>query len=65
MTSAELQQLAQLLVQLGCPPDKTPEMAVQLDKRAAQRAAQLAAAKGRTHEEALAHLLTLLKQARQ
>ena len=61
MTSAELQQLAQLLVQLGCPPEKTPEMAAQLDKRAAQ----LAAAKGRTHEEALAHLLTLLKQARQ
>ena len=61
MTTAELQQLAQLLVQLGCPPDKTPEMAAQLDKRATQ----LAAAKGRTHEEALAHLLTLLKQARQ
>lgn len=61
MNSLELQQLAQLLVTLGCPPEKTPEMAAQLDKRATQ----LAAAKGRTHAEALAHLLGLMRQAQQ
>ena len=51
-------ELAQLLVALGCPADKSVEMAAQLDKRASQ----LAAEKGRTYEEALAHLLGLMKQ---
>ena len=51
-------ELAQVLVALGCPADKSIEMAAQLDKRAQQ----LAAEKGRTYEEALTHLLTLLKQ---
>ena len=51
-------ELSQLLAALGCPADKTLEMAAQLDKRATQ----LAAEKGRTYEEALAHLLTLMKQ---
>jgi len=51
-------EMAQLLVALGCPPDKSPEMAAQLDKRAGQ----LAAEKGRPYDEALAHLLGLLKQ---
>jgi hypothetical protein len=51
-------QLAQLLTALGCPADKSPEMAAQLDKRAHQ----LAAAKGRTYDEALTHLLNLMKQ---
>lgn len=51
-------QLAQLLVALGCPADKSTEMAAQLDKRAQQ----LAAEKGRTYEEALTHLLALMKQ---
>jgi len=50
--------LAQMLVALGCPADKSTEMAVQLEKRARQ----LAAEKGRPYEEALAHLLTLMKQ---
>jgi hypothetical protein len=58
MNATELQQLAQLLVTLGCPADKSVEMAAQLDKRAAQ----LAVAKGRTQAEALAHLLSLIKQ---
>lgn len=53
-----LDQLAQVLVALGCPADKSAEMAAQLDKRAHQ----LAAEKGRTYEEALTHLLTLIKQ---
>ena len=51
-------ELAALLVTLGCPAEKSPEMAVQLDKRACQ----LAAEKGRRYEEALAHLLVLMKQ---
>ena len=50
--------LAKVLVALGCPADKSTEMAVQLDKRARQ----LAADKGRTYEEALQHLLTLMRQ---
>lgn len=50
--------LSQLLIALGCPPDKAPEMAAQLDKRAHQ----LATEKGRTYEEALTHLLGLMKQ---
>lgn len=54
----ENSQLAQLLVALGCPAEKSAEMAAQLDKRARQ----LAAEKGRNHEEALRHLLTLMKQ---
>ena len=51
-------ELAQLLVALGCPADKSTEMATQLDKRAQQ----LATEKGRTHDEALTHLLSLMKQ---
>jgi len=54
----ELHDLANVLVALGCPADKSAEMAVQLDKRARQ----LAAEKGRSYEEALKHLLTLMKQ---
>lgn len=53
-----LSELAALLVQLGCPPEKSAAMAAQLDKRAQQ----LAGKKGRSHEEALAHLLSLMKQ---
>lgn len=54
----ERTQLAALLVGLGCPVEKSAEMAAQLDKRARQ----LAAAKGRSHEAALAHLLSLMQQ---
>ena len=43
---------------LGCPAEKSAEMAIHLDKRARQLAKQ----KGRTYEEALAHLLALMKQ---
>ena len=50
------EDLAGLLVQLGCPADKSLEMAHQLDRRAGQ----LAEAKGRTHEEALVHLVRLM-----
>lgn len=53
-----LTDLAGLLVHLGCPSDKSLEMAAQLDKRAKQLAEQ----KGKTYEEAMTHLLTLMKQ---
>jgi hypothetical protein len=54
----EIPELAKVLVALGCPAEKSDEMAAQLDKRARQ----LAAEKGRSHEEALAHLLNLMQQ---
>jgi len=54
----ETSELAQLLVALGCPAEKSMAMAGQLDKRARQLAAQ----KGRSYEEALQHLLHLMKQ---
>jgi hypothetical protein len=54
----EISELAKVLVALGCPPEKSLEMAAQLDKRARQ----LAAEKGRSYEEALQHLLTLMRQ---
>jgi hypothetical protein len=53
-----LAELAALLVTMGCPQEKSAEMAGQLDKRARQ----LAEEKGRTYEEAMAHLLGLMKQ---
>ena len=55
---AKLTALAQALVSMGCPPGKSLEMAAQLDRRAMQLAGQ----KNRTYEEALKHLLTLMKQ---
>jgi hypothetical protein len=54
----EISEIARVLVALGCPADKSAEMAAQLDKRARQ----LAAEKGRSYEEALTHLLKLMKQ---
>jgi hypothetical protein len=51
-------ELAPLLEKLGCPASKSLEMAAQLDKRAQQLAQQ----QGRKYEEALAHLLDLMKQ---
>lgn len=53
-----LTELAQVLVALGCPAEKSGEMASQLDKRARQLARQ----KGRSYEDAMAHLLNLMKQ---
>jgi len=52
------QELAALLVRMGCPPGKSLEMAAQLDKRARQLAEQ----KGRSYEDALEHLLRLMSQ---
>ena len=56
----EIPELAGLLVAMGCPADKSSEMAAQLEKRAGQLAVQ----KGRTHDEALRHLLALFRQSR-
>jgi hypothetical protein len=56
--SLPLDQLAQALAALGCPPDKATEMAAQLDKRARQLMEQ----KGQTYEQAMTHLLTLMRQ---
>ena len=54
----ELEQLTTALVALGCPADKSREMAAQLDKRARQLAEQ----PGRNYEEAMTHLLGLMRQ---
>ena len=54
----EISDLAQVLVALGCPAEKSVAMAAQLDKRARQ----LAAEKGRSYDEALQHLIALMRQ---
>ncbi|MDQ6631146.1 MAG: hypothetical protein M3Y82_05240 [Verrucomicrobiota bacterium] len=53
-----LADLASLLSAIGCPQEKSVGMAAQLDKRAKQ----LAIKKNKSYEEALAHLLHLMKQ---
>ena len=53
-----LQALSQALAALGCPLEKCDEMAAQLNKRATQ----LSESKGRTYADAMAHLLSLMKQ---
>jgi hypothetical protein len=53
-----LDELAAVLKALGCPPEKSAEMAAQLDKRARQLSEQ----KGRSYDEALTHLLELMRQ---
>lgn len=52
----DLASIATTLVQLGCPQEKSLEMAAQLHKRAGQ----LVIERGGTHEAALAHLLRLM-----
>jgi hypothetical protein len=54
----DLAQLATALQMLGCPADQCAELAAQLDRRARQ----LAEKKGRTYEEAMNHLLNLMRQ---
>ena len=55
---ATVPELAKLLVALGCPVDKSGEMAAQLDKRAHQLARQ----KNKTYDQSLTHLLNLMQQ---
>ncbi len=59
MTDSEQAALTGALQQLGVPANKAPAMAAQLDKRAYQLAEQ----DGRTHQDALLHLLQLIKTA--
>jgi hypothetical protein len=54
----EIAELAKALVALGCPPEKSTEMASQLDKRAKQ----LMELKGKSYDEAIQHLLALMRQ---
>ena len=54
----EISKLAKVLVVLGCPAEKSADMAAQLDKRAKQ----LAAEKGRDYDEALQHLIALMRR---
>ena len=58
MKDVDMEQLAAALTGLGCPADRSREMAAQLDKRARQ----LSTEKGRPYEEALTHLLQLMQQ---
>jgi hypothetical protein len=51
-----LEELATALVGIGCPKEKSSEMAAQLDKRARQLSVQ----KGRSYQDAMAHLLQLM-----
>lgn len=51
-------ELAEVLVALGCPKEKSAVMAEQLDKRARQLAEQ----KNRSYDDALEHLLKLMAQ---
>ena len=57
-SEAELNQLATLLQQFGCPGDRADIMASQLDKRARQ----LSEEKEKPYQEALMHLLKLMRQ---
>ena len=54
----ELNEITRLLEQLGCPAPRAAEMATQLDKRARQ----LADRDRRPYDQALAHLISLMKQ---
>ena len=56
--AVDLDQLAAALAAMGCPAGRSREMAEQLDKRARQLAEQ----KGRSYDDALAHLLQLMRQ---
>jgi 8-oxo-dGTP pyrophosphatase MutT (NUDIX family) len=53
-----MDDLPRVLVRMGCPEAKAPELAAGLERRAQQ----LAAARGRSLEDALAHLLGLMRQ---
>jgi hypothetical protein len=52
------EDLARALVGLGCPEEKSLEMAQQLDKRARQ----LSSERNQSYDESMTHLLTLMRQ---
>ncbi len=51
-------EIAELLQRLGCPPEKSDEMAAQLDRRAKMDSER----KGVSYESALQHLVGLMAQ---
>ena len=53
-----IEEIRDFLLKLGAPPAEALTMAQQLDKRARQ----LQAEKGQSYEEALGHLIELLRQ---
>jgi hypothetical protein len=53
-----VEDLARALVGLGCPQEKSLEMAQQLDKRARQ----LSSERNQSYEQSLTHLLNLMRQ---
>jgi hypothetical protein len=53
-----IEEIATTLTSLGCPREKAPVMASQLDKRARQ----LSLETGKPYAEALTHLLKLMAQ---
>lgn len=54
----DINDLAKLLATIGCPEAKVPEMAGQL----AKRSEQLAKERNVSREEAMTHLLQLMRQ---
>jgi hypothetical protein len=58
MGTMTIEELARVLEALGCPSGKSLEMAAQLDKRARQLSEQ----KNRSYDDALTHLLELMRQ---
>ena len=56
--SADTENLAELLVSLGCPKSKAAEMSKQL----AKRSKQLAKERNQTQMEAMAYLINLMSQ---
>ena len=54
----DLNQLADVLIALGCPKERSADMAAQLDKRARQ----LSQLKNRSYDDAMSHLLELMRQ---
>jgi hypothetical protein len=53
-----VEELARALVGLGCPEEKSLEMAQQLDKRARQ----LSSERNQSYEDSMTHLLNLMRQ---
>jgi hypothetical protein len=53
-----VEELARALVGLGCPEEKSLEMAQQLDKRARQ----LSSERSQSYEQSMTHLLNLMRQ---
>ena len=51
-------ELATLLARFGCPADRAPAMAVQLERRAQQLSEQT----GRSYSEAMQHLIQLMSR---